>query len=102
MTCSFAGAVERRYRSGGRTKSGACPECCAQADGHCCTLNRYLTQGCKMGRFSLQWDKHIDMEQHCIRLERKQTKTNTNTSCGLYMTGEFLEGDVKGERSPRP
>jgi integrase-like protein len=27
---------------------------------------------------SLQWDKHIDMEQHCIRLERRQTKTNTS------------------------
>lgn len=38
---------------------------------------------------SLQWEKHIDMEQHYIRLERKQTKTNT--SRGLYMTGDFLK-----------
>ena len=38
---------------------------------------------------SLQWEKHIDMEQHCIRLERKQTKTNT--SRGLYMEGDFLK-----------
>ena len=44
MTCSFAGAVARRYRSGGRTKSGAWPECCGQADGHFYTLNRYLNR----------------------------------------------------------
>jgi len=44
---------------------------------------------------SLQWDKHMDMEQHCIRLERKQTKTNT--SRGLYMTGDFLKVMLKAK-----
>jgi hypothetical protein len=44
---------------------------------------------------SLQWDKHIDMEQHCIRLERKQTKTNT--SRGLYMTDDFLKVMLKAK-----
>ena len=44
---------------------------------------------------SLQWDKHIDMEQHCIRLERKQTKTNT--SRGLYMEGDFLKVILKAK-----
>jgi integrase len=43
----------------------------------------------------LQWDKHMDMEQHCIRLERKQT--NTNTSRGLYMTGDFLKVMLKAK-----
>jgi integrase len=46
---------------------------------------------------SLQWDKHIDMEQHCIRLERKQTKTNTSRS--LYMTGDFLKVMLKAKEA---
>jgi hypothetical protein len=37
----------------------------------------------------------MDMEQHCIRLERKQTKTNT--SRGLYMTGDFLKVMLKAK-----
>ena len=44
---------------------------------------------------SLQWEKHIDIEQHCIRLERKQTKTNT--SRGLYMEGDFLKVMLKAK-----
>ena len=44
---------------------------------------------------SLQWDKPIDMGQHCIRLERKQTKTNT--SRGLYRTGDFLKVMLKAK-----
>jgi integrase len=44
---------------------------------------------------SLEWEKHIDMEQHCIRLERKQTKTNT--SRGLYMEGDFLKVMLKAK-----
>ena len=43
----------------------------------------------------LQWDKHMDMEQHCIRRERKQTKTNT--SRGLYMEGDFLKVMLKAK-----
>lgn len=42
---------------------------------------------------SLQWEKHIDMEQHCIRLERKQTKTNT--SRGVSMTDDFSKVMLK-------
>lgn len=37
----------------------------------------------------------MDMEQHCIRLERKQTKTNK--SRGLYMTGDFLKVMLKAK-----
>ena len=44
---------------------------------------------------SLQWEKHMDMEQHCIRLERKQTKTTT--SRGLYMEGDFLRVMLKAK-----
>ena len=35
------------------------------------------------------------MEQHCIWLERKQTKTDT--SRGLYMTGDFLKVMLKAK-----
>jgi integrase len=45
--------------------------------------------------FSHQWEKHIDIEQHCIRLEPKQTKTNT--SRGLYMSGDFLKVMLKAK-----
>jgi integrase len=55
----------------------------------------YYTGMRKAEILSLQWDKHIDMEQHCIRLERKQTKTNT--SRGLYMTGDFLKVMLKAK-----
>ncbi len=37
------------------------------------------------------------MEQHCIRLERNQTKTNT--SRGLYMTGDFLKMMLKAKEA---
>jgi integrase len=37
---------------------------------------------------SLRWDKHMDMEAGCIRLERRQTKTKAPRV--VYMAGEFL------------
>ena len=55
----------------------------------------YYTGMRKAESLALQWDKHIDMEQHCIRLERKQTKTNT--SRGLYMTYDFLKVMLKAK-----
>ena len=38
----------------------------------------YYTGMRKAEILSLQWDKPMDMVQTCIRLERKQTKTNTS------------------------
>lgn len=49
----------------------------------------YYTGMRKAEILSLQWDKHMDMIENCIRLERKQTKTKE--SRGLYMTGDFLK-----------
>jgi hypothetical protein len=37
---------------------------------------------------SLRWDKHMDMEAGCIRLERRQTKTKAPRV--VYKAGEFL------------
>ena len=55
----------------------------------------YYTGMRKAEILSLQWDKHVDMAQQCIRLERKQTKTHT--SRGLYMAGDFLKVMLKAK-----
>ena len=44
---------------------------------------------------SLRWDKHMDMEGRCIRLERTQTKTKVPRV--VYVTGEFLKVMLKAK-----
>jgi integrase len=48
----------------------------------------YYTGMRKAEILGLRWDNQMDMDQNCIRLERKQTKTKTPRV--VYMTGEFL------------
>ena len=49
-----------------------------------------LCQGMRKGEIrSLRWDRHMDTEAHCIRLERNQTKTKASRV--VYMTGDFLK-----------
>jgi integrase len=44
---------------------------------------------------SLGWEKHIDLANQCIRLERKQTKTKAPRV--IYMTGDFLKVILKAK-----
>jgi hypothetical protein len=53
-------------------------------------------------RKPLRWlgRSDMDMEQHCIQLERKQTK-NQHVTRSVHV-GRVLKGDGAGEGSPRP